>query len=237
MAQITTGIRSLLSSPWIYGLSQTILGCRKERKEIATAYLRPEAGFRVLDIGCGTAEIIEYLPEVDYFGIDLSQRYIRAAERRYGGTGVFSCVPLEEFVLAESEPFDLVISLGVLHHLDDEEVIHLFLKANSVLRPGGRIVTMDPAFVENQSLFAKTLMRLDRGKNIRTPNEYLNLCKNVFDEADVSVRHDLMTVPYSRAILQGRRPSNEENAYSSKAYANSSSASLEIQAHKALHTD
>lgn len=211
MAQVTTGIRSLLSSPWIYGLSQTILGCRKERKEIVKTYLRPVAGFRVLDIGCGTAEIIEHLPEVQYFGIDLSPKYVRAAERRYGARGVFRCVPLEEFVLSESEPFDLVISLGVLHHLDDEEVIHLFLKANSVLRPGGRMVTMDPTFVENQSLLARMLMGIDRGRNIRTPDEYLKLCRKVFDDADVSVRHDLMTVPYTRAILQACRPLNGEN--------------------------
>lgn len=65
MAQVTTGIRSILSIPQVYDLVQRIMGAHSGRKNLVSC-MRVHPGQRVLDIGCGTAEILSYLPDVKY---------------------------------------------------------------------------------------------------------------------------------------------------------------------------
>lgn len=75
------------------------------------------SGDRLLDIGCGPADILAYLPEtVDYTGFDISERYIAAAQRRYGERGKFSVRPVSR-IAEENGTYDIVIAIGVLHHL------------------------------------------------------------------------------------------------------------------------
>lgn len=89
MAQITSGLRSILSNPNVYDFLQNVLGAGKLRKELVRKYVRPYGGMKILDIGCGTGEILEYLPAVDYLGVDLSETYIRSAVDPYGERGEF----------------------------------------------------------------------------------------------------------------------------------------------------
>ncbi len=206
MAQTVTGFKSILSHPWVYALSQNLIGCRKERREIVRSYIRPQAGDRILDIGCGTADILEFLPDVEYLGCDLSQRYIDAAEKRFGHRATFRCQAVTAATLEDMQPFELVISLGVLHHLDDDEAAGLFELAHAALRPGGRLITLDPTFVEGQSALAKLAIRSDRGHNVRTPDQYRALAMRVFPEVRLTVRHDLLSIPYTRAILETVQP-------------------------------
>jgi hypothetical protein len=75
---------------------------------------------RILDLGCGTAEILGALPtDITYVGYDMSPEYIAAAQNRFAGRGTFHCRLLEQAEVAALEPFDLVLGIGVLHHLDD----------------------------------------------------------------------------------------------------------------------
>ena len=39
-------------------------------------YVKPVRGEKVLDIGCGPADILAQLPDVDYTGLDISPDYI-----------------------------------------------------------------------------------------------------------------------------------------------------------------
>ena len=138
MPQTTTGLRSFLSSPKVYDFVQVALGSRRSRKLLAERYIRAKDGDSILDIGCGTSDILDSLPPgVSYTGCDTSAEYIEAARQRF---------PQATFVqaaLPESGSFDLVLALGVLHHLSDEEGRALFESASSVLKPGGRVVTLD----------------------------------------------------------------------------------------------
>lgn len=94
-------------------------------------------GDRVLDVGCGPADILEYLPQgIDYTGFDISERYIAAAKRRYGERGKFSIMPVSQAV-GQDAVYDSVIAIGVLHHLTDDDADALFALAANVLRPGG----------------------------------------------------------------------------------------------------
>ena len=38
---------------------------------------------RILDIGCGPAQILEQIPRCDYYGYDIDQRSIQYAKKKY----------------------------------------------------------------------------------------------------------------------------------------------------------
>lgn len=120
----------------------------------------------VLDIGCGPADIVEYLPKVDYWGIYISEEYITDAKIRYGQRGRFYSKTLTLDDLKNMPKFDLVIACGVLHHANDQIVNDIFKLAYAALKPGGRFVTIDPCFTPDQNFIARFLISKDRGQNV-----------------------------------------------------------------------
>jgi cyclopropane fatty-acyl-phospholipid synthase-like methyltransferase len=170
-------------------------------------FLKIAPGQRVLDIGCGPAEILAYLPDdVDYHGYDAEANYINAARARYGDRGSFAVKAVSPDAVDDLGAFDVVMSIGVLHHLTDEEADTVFASAAKLLRPGGRIVTQDPAYVKGQNPIARLLAALDRGKHVRAPEGYAALARRHFGEVDVSVLHDLLAVPYTHCIIEAQIP-------------------------------
>ena len=95
MAQVTSGIRAILSSPKVYDLFQIFMGAQSVRQEFVREHIQPLSGYRSLDSGCATAIILYFLPEVQYYGFDLSQRYMLYNGNGYGKTG-FGLALLEE---------------------------------------------------------------------------------------------------------------------------------------------
>ncbi|MEJ0009459.1 MAG: class I SAM-dependent methyltransferase [Alphaproteobacteria bacterium] len=118
---------------------------------VVAEHIRPASGMRILDLGCGTADILAFLPDdVSYNGYDISPDYIARARSRFAGRGDFAArmpTPEEARTLA---PFDVVMGIGVLHHMDDEAAADFFALARSVLKPGGRVVTLDPCYAPGQ---------------------------------------------------------------------------------------
>ena len=150
--------------------------------------------------GCGTGDIVELLGAVSYVGYDPSAEYIESARQRHGSRGTFSVGEVGSVDLRD-DSFDICIAKGVLHHLEDDAASGLFAEAARVLRPGGRLVTMDPVFADDQPLIARFLAERDRGQNVRRFDEYEQLARTAFGDVDGQVRHDLLRVPYSHALL------------------------------------
>ncbi|HUJ85907.1 MAG TPA: class I SAM-dependent methyltransferase [Burkholderiales bacterium] len=194
--------RALLARPRVYSLFRRLVGRDSARLAYARDYLRARPGERVLDIGCGTGDILRYLPAVRYVGYDLSQSYIDRARERFGDRGEFHCRAVDDD-LAQGEPsFDLAIAHGVLHHLDDAEAASLFRVAKRALKPGGRLVTFDGCFTHDQSLAARLFLSLDRGRHVREPEAYERLARGAFAQVRSFVRHDLIRIPYTHVILE-----------------------------------
>lgn len=204
MAQITHGVRSVLSSAAIYNLTQRVLGAEHTRKVLVRDYIRPKQGDVIFDIGCGTAELLPHLPnEVQYVGFDLSQNYIDAAIARFGSRGKFECMDIANYNDSTLEGgADIVLAVGILHHLEDDEARTLMKTAWKKLRPGGRFISLDGALVPEQSSIARALLMRDRGQNIRSPEAYASLASAVFDRVETATRHDLLFVPYTHCILE-----------------------------------
>ena len=208
MAQVTSGLRRVLANPRVYDRFQSTVGAYRARTDVLRQYGRVQPGDTVVDIGCGTGHILEDLPmRMSYYGYDLSADYIRQARARYGGRASFECADVSAFTVGPRRgTADVVLALGVIHHLDDAQVEELVTTAHELLRPGGRLVTMDTAYDDGQSRMSRYLVSKDRGQNVRTAAQYQHLAAARFgSEVTVDVRHDLLRIPFALVILECTR--------------------------------
>jgi len=201
LVQVTEGIRSLLSSPIYYSAFQSLMGARQGWKVFINEFVRPEEGISLLDLGCGPADIIDYLPSVDYWGFDISEYYIKHAAKKYGSRGNFVCRHLTDADLPSLPKFDIVVASGVLHHMDDDVAQSLMRLAHCALKPGGRLVSVDPCLAEGQNPIARFLIMQDRGRNVRTKISYDQLAATVFQERKITIRHKSW-IPYTHCFME-----------------------------------
>lgn len=192
----------ILRYPRAYSLFSSLAG-GKARRRFAEQHVRPHAGQRILDIGCGPADILEVLPEdVVYVGFDESAPYVDAAKRRYGNRGEFRCASVTRDLIGRYRGFNVALALGVLHHLDDADAFTLLTIAREALVSGGRLVTIDGCYVERQSHLARYFLRCDRGKFVRRADEYLALAGSVFGAVKHRVYADLIRIPYTHLVME-----------------------------------
>jgi SAM-dependent methyltransferase len=196
----------LLGIPLVYQAHSLGVLTSEMNRAVVDRYVAPREGMKILDIGCGTARVLEALPDVKYFGLDHNPRYIRAAQQRFPGRGIFKNCDVEE-VSRFKERFDRVLLFGVLHHLPDDDVSSVLSDAADLLEAGGRVVIgFDPVFHEQQSRIARLLARADRGRFVRTSDSYLRLIRKSFPSVDWEIRTDVLRIPYSHFFATASDP-------------------------------
>ena len=207
MSQRTTGLRAVLSSAAVYQGLQDLLGGRRFQHRLVSEFVRPRAGMRLLDIGCGTAALLEHLPaEVAYHGFDLSDRYIAAARRRWGRRGQFWQASVADAPRLTGGQFERATAVGVLHHLDDDLARGLVALAAAALTDDGVLVTYDPAVTDATSRAARFLIDRDRGQHVRSPAGYAAIVATAFATVEVVPMARHLRIPYTGCVLVARGP-------------------------------
>jgi 2-polyprenyl-3-methyl-5-hydroxy-6-metoxy-1,4-benzoquinol methylase len=201
MAQITQGVRAILSHPFIYTAFQSMMGANQFRKQFIANFVKSFPGMKILDIGCGPADILAYMPEVEYYGFDVDNDYINHAQQKFGSRGEFHCKQLQMKDLESLPLFDIVLALGLLHHLDDAVAVDVMELAAKALKPGGRLLTVDPCFDPLQNPIARLLIHGDRGQNVRDKAGYEALANVFFESPQVEVHHRVW-IPYTHCIME-----------------------------------
>ena len=194
--------RRLLSLPVAYRWFSILVGAHRSRTECVARYIRPQTSDRVLDCGCGPGDLREYLPDADYVGIDVDEKYIAEARSRFGDRATFRLGSLGPGTMTEESHYDLVLAWGVLHHLDDDHVREFMSLARRSLKPKGRLVTLDPCYVKDQSRVARYLLDKDRGDYVRQRGDWPRLVTPTFPSTIFHVRHDLLRIPYTHLIME-----------------------------------
>jgi SAM-dependent methyltransferase len=168
--------KKILGNPFVYDRIRPLVVGGIDMRRLYEL-LREGAERRVLDVGCGTGDALRYLVGFEaYLGIDTDPVAVDAARARYGERpGVrFERKMLEPADVEAFAPTAVVLS-GVLHHLSDDEAIHLFQTVRAA-KSLVRIATSDIVFIPGKH-FNNTLARLDRGRHCRKPEGYEALAR------------------------------------------------------------
>jgi len=201
MIQIPDALKRVLEYSAVYWAFQTAVGAKGAHREILDRYAKPQQSEAVLDVGCGPAKIIEMLPEVSYVGVDLDESYLESATNEFGKNASFELCGADSIADLDSGPFDLILGIGLVHHLSDEIATGFFHGASKKLAPGGRLVTMDGCYHPEESKIGRTMVSNDRGEFIRASTEYERLASTAFSNVALDVRFDLLRIPYSHAVM------------------------------------
>mgnify|MGYP001174847740 CR=1 FL=1 len=203
MSQKTKGIYSILSKPQFYSIFQMIMSGTSFRRMIVKNFIKKK-NVNILDIGCGPAEILDSLPQVNYFGYDINSEYIDYAKNKYKDRGNFYYKKFTEKELKKLPKFDYILLFGILHHLEDKEVYNLLKLAKKVLKKIGRILTEDPILMTKQNILSKFIIKMDRGANVRSKKEYIFLIKKFFKKINSKIYHQKF-IPYTWFVMNCKK--------------------------------
>ena len=199
MSEKTDKIYSLLSITSIYSFVQWIMSGTSFRKKIVKKYITKN-NVKVLDIGCGPAEILDSLPTVKYFGYDINSTYINYAKKKYKNRGKFYCKKFTSSDIKKLPKFDHVLLFGIMHHLNDVEIKNLMIIVKKILKKEGNIITVDTIFIKKQNPITKFIIKKDRGDNVRNKKEYIKIIKKYFKKINSKIYHQKF-IPYTWFVM------------------------------------
>ena len=216
--QDDSGLRKLLTIPRLYEFFETtLLGGNDAGKWLAKNIWKLKGGETIIDIGCGPGTVLEYLPQdVSYWGVDISEHYIRAARRRFSTRGTFFLGTARDFLNHDDSHLnsaDLVLCNGLLHHLSDDEATEVLKLSKRLMKPNGRLVCLEGAFLARQTRLSRWIVSMDRGRHVRSEQEWKNLIGQVFDSYSTSILTGLIRIPYTHIIIEcpNERSSNKKS--------------------------
>ena len=199
-------LTSILKFARFYQLYQWLVGAHKYQHLFTNEYICYQSGQKVLDIGCGPADILNILPtNVDYTGIDISENYILKAKQTWPDkTFIQGDIADCEFPVDDNS-FDTVIFIGVQHHVPNEVVAQMLRFAYRKLKNGGRMLSLEPVYTEKQGVLERFIMGSDRGKFIRTADEYQMLTNQVFSDNRYEIIRGTMNIPFTIMITEAEK--------------------------------
>ena len=125
---------------------------------------------KLLDVPCGTGEFCMLFPPGCYYGLDISEKYIDYARKKYKRRffrGDALRIGFDEAF------FDKVLTLSLLHHIDDSSVKSVLKETKRILKPDGILLLIEDAPTRNKwNIVGKFLQKFDIGCNIRPESEY-----------------------------------------------------------------
>ena len=98
---------------------------------------------QILEVGCGAGFSVDYLKGkfINYTGVDYSENLINYAVKHNSDKGVeFECLNISEF--NTKFKFDVILMIGVLHHMPEPE--NIIKSLEKILSPKGIIVVNEP---------------------------------------------------------------------------------------------
>lgn len=159
-----------------------------------------------LDLGCGTAEFLAFLPEhISYIGIDNNPKYIQHAKVRYRNrpNSLFICGDWSEASqnLTDLYNIKIISLLGLLHHLNDREARDVLTLGQQLLSSKGTLFSLDGCPEPDSSIFERFFYWVDRGNYIRTEPQIKTLFPT---SVQTEIHPNWLVVPYRYVVCTMR---------------------------------
>ena len=188
---------------FLYRLFQFSVSRNNTLEVIRDEVLRPDGVRHVLDFGCGIGYHALEFPNANYLGIEPLESCIRKANEMYSGKDrTFVLGDHKKLREIEDSSYDLVIAIGVLHHIDNQIMKEFIVESYRILRPGGRLTTFDPVIHNSQSKISKWVVKKDRGQWVRDVTEYTAPLEPVFGcTPTIEIYTGLLRIPYDHLCM------------------------------------
>ena len=114
-------------------------------KKIVSPYLPIKRESKILEIGCGTGNMLLALRELGYDkieGIEIDEGQAKACMQK--GLNVKKVDNSTEFLINNSNSYDLVLLFDVLEHIRQEEQLPFLISLCNSLRTGGKLICTVP---------------------------------------------------------------------------------------------
>lgn len=128
----------------------------------------------IMDIGCGTGTLVEYIKPKDYLGVDLNPDFIHLAKKKY---------PQYDFevlnVVTREFPhrkFKYIFIMNVLHHLTNGQIIKMFGKIKK-FRGFEEFIIVES---KPKNFTGRILGKFDAGSNFRDYDDLKKMIKKNF---------------------------------------------------------
>lgn len=158
-------------------------------KKMLRVYFKKHRPKVVLDLGCGSGSLASLFTKSSYSGFDADKKLIEYARLKHPGYTFFVS---DATNFNFKNKFDLILIVGVLHHLEDANVEKALRCMRKHLKGSGRIFIVEaipPIFKWN--LVGGFLRSIDKGNWIRPMERYRALIEKQFK------------VEYSNSVLGG----------------------------------
>ena len=190
-------VTKIFDLPFFYELFQRFVKKAEYDGKIRDL-LDPKPNTTVIDFGCGIGQYSKFFQGSNYLGIDPLFECIEVAKRRYSNNqGINFTVGDETFLkTVASESVDTLFGIGVLHHMDNQQVVRLMTECARILRQEGKICFVEPYFYQRQPKIRQIVMRMDRGQRIRSLDSYLQFIDSSKFEIRSSQLLGALRIPY-----------------------------------------
>jgi len=196
-------LSDVFDNPKLYELFQYGVARPGTPSIIRDEVLKPIGVQKVMDFGSGIGYHSRIFDKSEYLGIEPLEGCVKRANNLHHA-------PNRKFLVGDhrtlkkipSASFDLVIAIGVLHHIDDETFSEFIKESYRILRTGGRLTTFDPVLHENQSVLSRWVVKRDRGKWVRAESEYSAIIASSFPrDIKSKIYSGLLRIPYDHVAF------------------------------------
>lgn len=188
-----------LSYPPFYNFVQLLLGM--DFYEVAAGEIKKYPHKSVLEIGCGTGELLKEITFKSYLGIDINEKYINYAVQKYAKGNIQFLVDDVTKMGRLNEHFSLVLVINVIHHFSPTK-LNLTLRNISANISFDKIMVIDsqPDF----GIFTSLLEKGDLGSYFRELKTIVGYIEKYFEIQDAKVLSKFYW-PYKYPLVVGKK--------------------------------
>jgi len=200
-------MKRILRIPQVYEFYINLIGGKKFFKNYADNFLAIKENQSVLELGCGPGNIIHFLPQkINYIGLDLNNDCINYCKKLF---------PSFDFLIKDiasdfefNQKFDVIFSEGVMACLSDEQIENMLKNIYKHSKKDSRIVLSDMNFCSKNSKIQNFFLKRERGKNLRSTQDFLNIYKKFSDWLEIVEVIEIrkaFKIPNSKVIVISKR--------------------------------